>query len=67
MITAQEMKTLERDLLDAYESYLSFRVKFPDAAPEGLFKERIIKRLEELLETAKNIERAAYNRDVVLR
>lgn len=63
MIKSTELKTFEDDVLDFYEEVISLNTRYPGGIADQIFNHKITARLRELLEVARNIERASFNRE----
>lgn len=65
MITPLEIQALQKDAFDMFQQIVLVMNKHPEGIPDNIFKYKVIPRLQELNEVAKNIERAAHNREMV--
>lgn len=64
MIEPSELQALEKDALATYEDVLRSVINYPKGMAGPIFRDRVIGRIEELLEVARNIHRVSYNRDL---
>lgn len=64
MILNQEVKALEKDVLDFYEDLSLYTKRNPNGLPDKFFNHKVTARIRELLEVAQNMERASFNRDM---